>query len=71
MHASRQVKFLFINYFSISDPPKAYVALSGMKQWNTHDNFFFLDEFYDNIVSMFEDNVNSSWVEETLNWWHE
>ena len=69
-HAFKQV-FVFLIYFSISNPQKAYVALSGMKQWNTSDNLFYLDEFYDNIVSMIEDNGESSWAEELLNWWHE
>lgn len=69
--AFRQVKFVFIIYFYIPDPQKAYVALSGMKRWNTQDNLFCLDDFYDNIVSMFEDNIKSPWVEETLAWWHE
>ena len=58
-------------YFSFSNPQKAYIALSGMKRWNTSDNLFYLDEFYDNIVSLFKDNTESPWVEETLNWWHE
>lgn len=47
-----------------------YIALSNMKRWSLSDNLFFLDEFYDNIVSMFEDNVESAWVEETLEWWN-
>ena len=63
-------QIVFIIYFSISNPQKAYVALSGMKRWNTFDNLFSLVEFYDNIVSMFEDNIESQWVEETLDWWH-
>ena len=70
MYAFRQVKFVFIIYFPISDSQKVYVTLSGMKRWNTFDNLFSLDEFYDNIVSMFED-IESPWVEETLNWWNE
>ena len=59
--------FNIFYYFSISNPQKAYVALSGMKQWNNSDDLFYLDEFYDNIMSLFEDNMESLWVVETLN----
>jgi hypothetical protein len=30
---------------------------------------FYLDDFYDNIVSMFEDNADDPWAKETLEWW--
>lgn len=42
-----------------------------MKRWSSYDNSFHLDEFYDNIVSMFEDNADSQWVVDTLKWWNE
>ena len=70
MHAHRQAKFLFIYYCISTNPHKAYAALSGMKQWNTSNNLFHVDQFYNNIVRIFEANIRSSWVEETLNWWH-
>ena len=41
--------------------------------YHRSDDFLcvFLDQFYNNIVSMFKDNAESSWVKETLDWWHE
>jgi len=68
MHTGKYVSFPF----DVSDAiRKTYIAISKMKRWNSFDNLFFLDEFYDNIVAMFEDNSGSSWVEETLAWWNE
>lgn len=42
-----------------------------MKQWGPSANLFFLDEFYNYIVSIFEDNADTPWVKETLGWWNE
>ena len=55
-------------YFLIQEH-QTYIALSTMPKWgNAHDQFR-LYTFYDNIVSMFEENADSPWVKETLSWW--
>ena len=41
-----------------------------MNRWGACNGLFYLDSFYDNIVSIFEDNADSPWVEETLEWWN-
>lgn len=41
-----------------------------MKQWGPSANLFYLDDFYESIVSMFEDNADTPWIKETLNWWN-
>ena len=41
-----------------------------MKRWGSSNDLFYLDEFYDGIVVMFEQNAESSWVEETIKWWN-
>jgi hypothetical protein len=50
---------------------KTYIALSNMTRWKASDGLFHLDDFYDDIVSIFEDNADSSWANETLEWWNE
>jgi hypothetical protein len=57
--------FLFVNSC------KTYIALSDMKQWGPLAGLFYLDEFYDTVVSMFEDNADTPWAKETLGWWNE
>ena len=42
-----------------------------MKQWGPSADLFHLDEFYEDIVSMFEDNIDDPWVKGTLQWWNE
>jgi len=54
-----------------NDPQQVYFALSDMAAWGPLNKRFRLDEFYDDIVSMFEENAKSSWVKETLAWWKE
>lgn len=49
---------------------KTYISLSNMKQWGPLATLFYLDEFYENIMSMFEDNVDTPWAKETLEWWN-
>jgi hypothetical protein len=49
---------------------ETYIALSNMKRWKSSDGIFYLDDFYDAIVSIFEDNAESSWAKETLEWWN-
>jgi len=41
-----------------------------MKRWGSRTDIFSLEDFYDSIVSTFEDNVNNPWVDETLDWWN-
>jgi hypothetical protein len=41
-----------------------------MKRWKASDGLFHLEEFYDDIVSIFEENAGSSWALETLEWWN-
>jgi hypothetical protein len=41
-----------------------------MKRWKPFDGLFHLDEFYEEIVSIFEDNVGSLWATKTLEWWN-
>jgi hypothetical protein len=42
-----------------------------MKQWGPSARLFYLDEFYENVVSMLEDHADTSWVKETFEWWNE
>jgi len=49
---------------------ETYIALSNIKRWKSSDGIFHLDDFYDDIVSIFEDNAESSWAKETLKWWN-
>jgi hypothetical protein len=42
-----------------------------MKYWGRSANLFYFYDFYDYIVSMFEDNAHTPWVKETLGWWNE
>jgi hypothetical protein len=49
---------------------QTYIALSNMKRWKPSDGLFHLDEFYEDIVSIFEDNAGSLWANETLEWWN-
>ena len=41
-----------------------------MPKWRSLHEQFRLDTFYDNIVSMFEENAENLWVKETLSWWN-
>lgn len=41
-----------------------------MSQWKSNDNLFSLQEFYDNIVAVFEQNPQDPWVIGTLAWWN-
>lgn len=50
---------------------QAYIALSLMSQWGSSDNLFNLEQFYDNIVVMFEKDPEHPWVIKTLDWWNE
>jgi len=69
-YACVQVSGSLIFRVSLSHDLKTYIALSNMKRWGSSNGLFYLDEFYDNIVSIFEDNADSPWVEETLEWWN-
>jgi hypothetical protein len=42
-----------------------------MPQWDSSDNLFNLQLFYDTIVEMFKRNPKDSWVVDTLEWWNE
>jgi hypothetical protein len=71
-YACVQASSLVISiFFCIIDSRKTYIALSTMKRWGSSNDLFYLDEFYDGIVTMFEQNAESLWVEETLKWWNE
>jgi hypothetical protein len=70
-YACVQASYDFDRNFLFIDSWKTYIALSNMKQWGVSANLFYLDEFYENIVSMFEDNADTPWVKETLCWWDE
>jgi hypothetical protein len=65
----KYVTLIFLFFFLLFE--KAYIALSNMKRWGSSDGLFYLDEFYDSVVSIFEDNAGSSWAEETLEWWNQ
>lgn len=49
---------------------KTRIALRGLG-WGIDDGDFEYQVFYQNIVSMFEDNPEDDWVKETLAWWQE
>jgi len=59
----------YLFYFLIQEH-QTYIALSTMPKWGNADNQFRLDTLYDDIVSMFEENADNPWVEETLSWWN-
>ncbi|KAF8152288.1 hypothetical protein B0H34DRAFT_821131 [Crassisporium funariophilum] len=51
---------------------QTYIALASMPQWGRNDKSLFdLEDFYENIVDMFEGNADAPWVIETLEWWNE
>jgi len=41
-----------------------------MPKWGLLHKQFRLDTFYNNIVSMFEENADDPWVKDTLSWWN-
>jgi hypothetical protein len=41
-----------------------------MRRWGSRADLFSIEDFYNNIVSTFEDNVDDPWVVETLDWWN-
>ena len=61
-----QASFYLDHMFLLTNSWKTYIALS--KKWGSVAGNFYLDDFYDNIVSMFEDNADDAWAEETLEW---
>lgn len=50
---------------------QARLVLSDKGSWNQCDGEFSYRHFYETIVSVFEDNPELPWVEETLKWWDE
>jgi len=69
-YACVQVRYDLDCIYLFSNSRKTYIALSNMKQWGPSAGLFHLDEFYENIVSMLEDNADTPWVQETLEWWN-
>jgi hypothetical protein len=68
-YACVQVRnLLFIVVFLIIF--QTYIALSNMKRWKSADGLFHLDQFYEDIVSIFDDNPSTPWAAETLEWWN-
>jgi hypothetical protein len=45
-------------------------ALSSDEEWGLGDNTFSYKAFYDNIITLFEDDLEDPWVIETLEWWN-
>ena len=41
-----------------------------MPKWGYAYRQFRLDIFYNNIVSMFEENADDPWVTDLLSWWN-
>ena len=64
-------------YRRVTDWAQGYFQLSSMSTWGVVDrnspdssNPFNLQEFYNNIIALFEgDDVDAVWVRETLAWW--
>ncbi|KAF8896918.1 hypothetical protein CPB84DRAFT_1928278, partial [Gymnopilus junonius] len=48
---------------------QTYLALSSTKKWTNFIDCFGLDVFYDNVVSMFEENEETQFIQDTLDWW--
>ncbi|KAF8878123.1 hypothetical protein CPB84DRAFT_1879155 [Gymnopilus junonius] len=48
---------------------QTYLALSSAKKWTNFIDCFGLDVFYDNVVSMFEENEETQFIQDTLDWW--
>jgi hypothetical protein len=44
-------------------------VLSSAKKWVNYIDEFNLDHFYDNIVAMFEENLDEPFIREMLDWW--
>jgi hypothetical protein len=70
-YASVQVCFILFLCLYSNLLIQAYIALSSMSQWGLSDNLFNLEQFYDNIVVMFEKDPEHPWVIKTLDWWNE
>ena len=43
--------------------------LNKCSEWSDSDEAFDADKFFLNIVALFEDNPNSKWAIDTLDWW--
>lgn len=69
-YACVQVNYSLPAFFLLTKSRKTYIALSDIKQWGWKVKLFYLNDFYDNIVSTFQDNAESPWVQETLEWWN-
>jgi len=67
-YACIEVRFVYI--FTPPDALQMRFLLSNLSSWCTVDGHFDLHAFYDNIVALFEMNLHSPWVVETLNWWN-
>lgn len=61
---------LFFKAVSNSYFKQTYLSLSSAKKWNTFIDNFNLDDFYENMVEIFEQNANTLFIKETLEWWN-
>ncbi|KAF8910911.1 hypothetical protein CPB84DRAFT_1958086 [Gymnopilus junonius] len=46
-----------------------YLALSSASKWKHFVDLFNLDDFYDSIIGLINENINSQWGKELLEWW--
>lgn len=44
--------------------------MCGESDWRLEDGIFDKQNFFENIVCLFEDDPNSDWATETLDWWN-
>lgn len=61
------LSFLFVLiYYEL----KARMSISGKDTWSASDLNFNYKTFYDTIVSLFEDDIDDLWAQDTLAWWN-
>lgn len=65
-------EYLFLVSYKVDSSPflQTRIALRGLG-WTLDDASFEYPVFYQNIVSMFEDDPEDDWVKDTLAWWTE
>ncbi|KAA1479988.1 hypothetical protein DENSPDRAFT_789791, partial [Dentipellis sp. KUC8613] len=67
IHGVTKITPQHIAYFALH----ARFLISTMETWGREDGAFNMQQFYENIVALFEDDAESDWCVDTLKWWNE
>ncbi|KAA1471035.1 hypothetical protein DENSPDRAFT_836974 [Dentipellis sp. KUC8613] len=67
IHGITKVTPYLIAYFALH----ARFLISTMETWGREDGSFDMQQFYQNIVNLFEDDLECQWSIDTLKWWNE